>query len=80
MILLKTLSYYAILHCLSCTVGFAIKLDIILEHRLVEIDPDSRIGWLESDFLSQMVEPKVAEGRANNCKKVAINKLNWTTW
>ncbi|XP_019851580.1 PREDICTED: galactosylgalactosylxylosylprotein 3-beta-glucuronosyltransferase 3-like [Amphimedon queenslandica] len=52
--------------------GFAIKLDVVLQFSTAEINPDSRIGWLESDFLSQMVQPSDAEGRASNCKKVLV--------
>lgn len=57
--------------------GFAIKLDVVLQSSTAEINPDSRIGWLESDFLSQMVQPSDAEGRASNCKKVLFGRRQW---
>ena len=36
----------------------------------VDINPQSNIGWLESDFLSQIITSWEAEAGADNCTKV----------
>lgn len=50
--------------------GFAVNIDLILKHSNVTINPLSRTGWLESDFLTQLISPNDVRGGADNCMKV----------
>ena len=64
--------------CKILLLGFAVKLDLLLTHNTVTINPNSHFGWLESDFLSQLVNPHDAEGQADNCMKVCVLKGFYT--
>ena len=44
---------------------------LIIKHKNINIDPHSKIGRIESDFLSQIVDRKDVEAKADNCKKVS---------
>ena len=60
-------------HCLlSFLLGFAISVDLILKFNEATIDPYSRIGWVESDFLSKITNPQEVDAGADNCKKVCV--------
>ena len=53
--------------------AFAISLDIIQQYGNAYIDPESRIGYLETDFLQALgIKKEDMEPRANNCRKVCI--------
>ena len=50
--------------------AFSLSLSLILKHRQVTINPYSKIGRVESDFLSQLVTQADVEAKADNCMKV----------
>eukprot|EP00795_Rhopilema_esculentum_P013631 gene13631-4531_t len=52
--------------------AFAINIKVILRHANVFINPESRRGFLETDFLHSLgITKDVMEPRANNCRKVS---------
>ncbi len=51
-------------------IAFAINTNLILKLKNVTINAYSRIGWVESDFLSQIISPQEVNGGADNCTKV----------
>ena len=51
--------------------AFAINLAIIQEYKSVYINPESKVGYLETDFLQSLgINKEDMEPRANNCRKV----------
>ena len=63
-----------IVSSLSSFSAFSLSMFLIIKHKNVNIDPYSKIGRLESDFLSQLVDRKSVEAKADNCKKVGHSK------
>ena len=53
--------------------AFAVNLDIILHQSSAYIDPESRLGYLETDFLNSLgIRKEDMEPKGNNCRKVWI--------
>ena len=51
--------------------AFAINVDIIQKYRQSYIDPESKLGYLETDFLQSFnITKEDMEPKANNCRKV----------
>ena len=53
--------------------GLAVNLDTFLEHKTLAVSTSSKSGYLENDFLSQLVSSKYElEAKADNCMKVCV--------
>uniref|UniRef100_A0A6A7G3L8 Galactosylgalactosylxylosylprotein 3-beta-glucuronosyltransferase n=2 Tax=Hirondellea gigas TaxID=1518452 RepID=A0A6A7G3L8_9CRUS len=56
--------------------GFAVSVALLITKTDAEFSHDSKIGYLETDFLSKLVETKDLEPRANCCTKVLVWHMN----
>ena len=51
--------------------AFAVNLNLILDNPNAYINPDSRRGYLETDFLKSLnIRKEDMEAKAENCRKV----------
>ncbi|KAF2364372.1 Glycosyl transferase family 43 [Trinorchestia longiramus] len=56
--------------------GFAVNLKLLLDNPSAGFSLDSRIGYMESDFLSQLVSIEQLEPKAECCTKVLVWHMN----
>ena len=60
----------------SVSTGFAVNLDIILKNESIAVNMNSKPGYLETDFLSQIANNKKdLEAKADNCMKVSAKQV-----
>ena len=52
--------------------GFAVTLELLLDHPDAQIDLEARRGYLETSLLEQLVTLDQLEPRGDNCTKVCI--------
>lgn len=51
-------------------IGFAVNLDIILANYNARFNPFGEVGYLEPEFLSNLITVQELEAKADNCTKV----------
>lgn len=53
--------------------GFAFHIDLLLKYQDASIDPESKLGFLETDFLKKLrITLYDIEAKANDCTRVSI--------
>ena len=58
-------------HILFSLKGFAISLPLLVSRTNARLDPDAKIGYLESSILEKLVAIDELEPKASNCTKVS---------
>ena len=57
--------------CDLVCIGFAVNVDLILNSNVM-IKINSKPGYVEDEFLQQLVEINDLEAKAGNCQKVSL--------
>jgi len=53
--------------------GFAFNLDLLFTYQDAYIDPESRLGFLETDFLKKLrISLDDVEAKADDCTRVSV--------
>ena len=65
--------------CVCVCPGFAVNLQLLLDHPEARIDPNAARGHLETSLLEQLVTLDQLEPRGDNCSKVTLSHLHTLT-